>query len=135
MTQIPSRTAMQNWTLLAMRQLGGSGHNREIEEQVKAFLNLPDELVDQLRSDGNQTVIDHRIAFARSHLKNAGLLDNPRRGVWTMTEAGAEQALGIPFPYADNDAAPAIPIVVMTPSPTTAARRTERNGKNSCWPG
>ena len=108
-TQIPSRTAMQNWTLLAMRQLGGSGHNREIEEQVKAFLNLPDDLVDQLRSDGNQTVIDHRIAFARSHLKNAGLLDNPRRGVWTLTEAGAEQALGIPFPYADNDAAPAIP--------------------------
>ena len=108
-TQIPSRTAMQNWTLLAMRQLGGSGHNREIEEQVKAFLNLPDELVDQLRSDGNQTVIDHRIAFARSHLKNAGLLDNPRRGVWTLTEAGAEQARGIPFPYADDDAAPAIP--------------------------
>ena len=90
-----------------MRQLGGSGHNREIEEQVKAFLNLPDELVDQLRSDGNQTVIDHRIAFARSHLKNAGLLDNPRRGVWTLTEAGAEQALGIAS--AGDDAAPAIP--------------------------
>ena len=107
--QIPTPTAMQNWTLLAMRQLGGSGHNREIEEQVKAFLNLPDELVDQLRSDGNQTVIDHRIAFARSHLKNAGLLDNPRRGVWTLTEAGAEQALRIPFPYADDDATPAIP--------------------------
>ena len=108
-TQIPSRTAMQNWTLLAMRQLGGSGHNREIEEQVKAFLNLSDEQVDQLRSDGYQTVVDHRIAFARSHLKNAGLLDNPRRGVWTLTEAGAEQALGIPFPYADDDATPAIP--------------------------
>ena len=109
MMQIPTPTAMQNWTLLAMRRLGGSGHNREIEEQVKELLKLPDELVDQLRSDGYQTVIDHRIAFARSHLKNAGLLDNPRRGVWTLTEAGAEQALGIPFPYADNDAAPAIP--------------------------
>lgn len=105
--QIPSRTAMQNWTLLAIRQLGGSGHNREIEEQVKELLELPDDLVDQLRSDGYQTVVDHRIAFARSHLKNAGMLDNPQRGVWALTEAGAEQALGIAS--AGDDAAPAIP--------------------------
>ena len=92
MQQIPPRTAMQEWTLLATQQLGGSGHVREIDEQVKKMLQLPDEIADRLRPDGNQTVLAHRIAFARSHLKAAGLLSNPKRGVWVLTESGAAKA-------------------------------------------
>ncbi len=75
-----------------MDRLGGSGHIREIEDQVKQLLNLPDDVLGQLRPDGRQTVIDYRIAWARSHLRSEGFLDNPQRSVWTLTEAGAARA-------------------------------------------
>ena len=89
MQQIPSEEGMKNWTLLAVHQLGGSGHNLEIEEQVRRMLDLPEEIADQLYPDGRRPVLDHRVAFARSHLKRDGLLDNPKRSVWVLTEAGA----------------------------------------------
>ena len=88
MQEIPARTAMQNWTLLAVHRLGGSGHFQEIEEQVRQMLNLPDAVADQLYPGSSRKVLDHRIAFARSHLKTAGLLDNPQRSVWALTDAG-----------------------------------------------
>ena len=88
MQQIPPRSAMQQWTLLALQQLGGSGHNREIEDRVKQLLHLPDDVAEQLRPDGRQTLLDHRIAWARTHLKFDGLLDNPQRSIWTLTELG-----------------------------------------------
>lgn len=91
MQQIPPRTAMQQWTLLAIQDLGGSGHNREIEERVKVLLRLPESTIDELRSDGRQTVVDHRIAWARTQLKFEGLLDNPQRSIWTLTDAGLKR--------------------------------------------
>ncbi len=95
MDDIPSRTAMQRWTLMAVHKLGGSGHNSEIGEQVRNSLQLPANVVEQLRSNGRQTVLDHRIAWARTHLKAQGLLDNPQRGIWTLTELGAREANSI----------------------------------------
>ena len=95
MQQIPPRTAMQQWTLMAVRKLGGSGHNREIEEQVRSILNLPEEISEELRPNGRETVLDHRIAWARTHLKAQGLLENPQRAIWALTEAGTQQANSI----------------------------------------
>ena len=92
MQQIPSEESMKNWTLLAVHRLGGSGHNLEIEEQVRRMLRLPEEVADQLYPDGRRPVLDHRVAFARSHLKRDGLLDNPKRSVWVLTKSGASRA-------------------------------------------
>ena len=114
MQQIPSLAAMQKWTLLAMQDLGGSAHNREIYERVKAILQLPDEVVDELRGDGRQTVIDHRIAWARTHLKSDGLMDNPQRSVWTLTEAGAERARALADQIADVSSAHTDPVQDVT---------------------
>lgn len=104
MQEIPARTAMQNWTLLAVHQLGGSGHFQEIEEQVRQMLNLPDEVADQLYPGNGRKVLDHRIAFARSHLKTAGLLDNPQRSVWALTEAGVARVSELLIPVSDTAA-------------------------------
>ena len=92
MQQIPPRDAMQRWTLLAMHALGGSGHNREIEAQVRSMLNLPPDVADQVGRRWKTTVLDHRIAWARTHLKFDNLLDNPKRSIWTLTEDGARRA-------------------------------------------
>ena len=108
MQQIPPRSAMQQWTLLAVDQLGGSGHVGEIEDKVKQLLDLPDDVLGELRTDGRQTVIDHRIAWARTHLKKEGLLDNPQRSVWTLTEAGAARINEISRQVSDATAAFAV---------------------------
>ena len=88
MQEIPAQEPMKQWTLMAVHSLGGSGHNREIEEKVRQLLNLSDDVSDQIYPGSRQTILDHRTAFARSHLKRDGLLDNPQRSVWTLTEAG-----------------------------------------------
>ena len=92
MDKIPSRTAMQDWTLLAVQRLGGSGHNDEIDEEVKTLLDLHEEESERLYSDGRRTVLAHRVAFARSHLKTGGFLENPQRAIWALTETGVQRA-------------------------------------------
>ena len=109
MQEIPARTAMQNWTLLAVRQLGGSGHLQEIQEQVRQMLNLPDAVADQLYPGSSRKVLDHRIAFALSHLKNAGLLDNPQRSVWALTDAGIAGVNQITSQVSDSTAPQSTP--------------------------
>ena len=69
MQEIPAQEPMKQWTLMAVHALGGSGHNREIEEKVRQLLNLSDDVSDQIYPGSRQTILDHRTAFARSHLK------------------------------------------------------------------
>lgn len=51
------------------------------------FQLSPDELAQRLPS-GRQTVFANRVAWSRSHLKNAGLLESPRRGVYRLSARG-----------------------------------------------
>lgn len=102
MEEIPSRTAMQRCTLMAVHQLGGSGHNREIEEQVRKILHLPDNIAERLRPNGRETILDHRIAWARSHLKTLGLLENPQRSVWALSDRGTQEADSIARQISDG---------------------------------
>ncbi len=41
-----------------------------------------------LHGDGPLTKLEYRLAWARSHLKGVGALNNSERGVWSTTEAG-----------------------------------------------
>ena len=63
-------------TVLAMRDLGGSG---SIEEIVERVLELGDYNADQqaiLHKDGPSTEIEYRLAWARTYLKGMGLAVN-----------------------------------------------------------
>lgn len=52
---------------------------------------------------GTQTTVSNRVAWARSHMKAAGLLQAPRRGVYRITARGKEalasnpNSIGMPF--------------------------------------
>lgn len=85
---VPSYDALMWPTMRALRELGGSGAISEINEKV---IDLSDFSPDQqavLHGDGPQTEIEYRLAWARTHLKFAGLAENSSRGVWTLTEPG-----------------------------------------------
>jgi len=43
-----------------------------------------------LVANDSQTELEYRAAWARTYLKNAGLVENSDRGVWSLTPAGAK---------------------------------------------
>ncbi len=76
-----------NPVLQSLHNLGGSGSNEEIENEVSRILKLSDDEMSVVHK-GNLTVFSYRLAWARTYLKNYGLIDNSTRGVWSLTPEG-----------------------------------------------
>ena len=86
--QLPTYENLLWPTLKALEVRGGSASIQELSEQVADDLALPDDVLDVPHKDGPLSEVDYRAAWARSHLKSVGAVDNTSRGVWTITEAG-----------------------------------------------
>ena len=74
--------------LRALDALGGSASIAEIDDKTAILLNASDAVRAVLVGDGPRPKFDYRCAWARSWLKNAGLLENSERGVWALTAEG-----------------------------------------------
>lgn len=72
----------------ALRHLDGSADNEQLVEKVSELLEIDDELTAIPHKAGPQTEIGYRIAWVKSWLKWGGIVDNPRRAVWVLTERG-----------------------------------------------
>jgi restriction system protein len=71
----------------------GTDHtNNDVAEHLAKMFGLSDQDRKQLLPSGQQPVFTNRIAWARSHLRMAGLLENSGRGVFRITARG-QQAL------------------------------------------
>lgn len=64
--------------------------NREALEALAKDFNLTEDELKQLLPSGQQRVFDNRVAWARAHMKMAGLLENARRGIFHITTRGKE---------------------------------------------
>lgn len=72
-------------TYEALLELGGSGTNDEICAQVIKAMNLPDDIVDEPHLGNiNQTELEYQLAWARTYLKNFGVIVNSGRSVWAI---------------------------------------------------
>lgn len=78
---------LYNPVLSALRALGGSGTNPEIEEEVISSLKLSEPEVNDLHR-GSTTKLNYRLRWARNYLKHYGLVENPSRAVWALTPEG-----------------------------------------------
>lgn len=63
---------------------------RQCIENLAEQFGLTREERRQLLPSGQQPVFDNRVGWARTYLKNAGLLESPRRGTLRITERGKE---------------------------------------------
>src|SRR5438128_875440 len=84
---IPTFDGLYNPLLQALRELGGSASVAEQEDKVTELLNLSDGEVSEVHR-GNRTKLSYRLAWARTYLKQFGLLENSARGVWALTAEG-----------------------------------------------
>lgn len=92
MTNVPTFDMFFNPLIDALKQLGGSGTNEEIEALVAEIMELSDEQLEVLHNPdkSSQTEVQYRLAWARTYLKKYGLLENSSRGVWALTVEGRD---------------------------------------------
>jgi restriction system protein len=62
--------------------------SRDVVERLAVRFGLTDVERKQLLPSGNQEVFVNRVAWAKTHLKMAGLLDSPKRGYSSITPLG-----------------------------------------------
>lgn len=63
---------------------------RDVVELLAQGFQLTDEERQQLLPSGRYPTFDNRIAWAKTYLKKAGLIDQPRRAYFQITERGRE---------------------------------------------
>lgn len=91
--QIPTYIDLMRPTLEALAQLGGEGSNESVDEKVTEVGGLTAEQVAvEFGPEQTQTgsKVLHRTAWARTYLKKAELIENPKRGHWVLLDAGRE---------------------------------------------
>ena len=69
---------------------GREHHVREIVTKLADQLGLTEEERRQMLPSGQQSLVANRVGWAKTYLKKAGLLDNPRRGYVRITQAGSQ---------------------------------------------
>lgn len=85
MTAIPNYATLIEATFSALKILGGSGKNDEINSKVAEILELSNEVQDIPHLNSSSlSEVNYRCAWARTILKNYGALENSARSVWTI---------------------------------------------------
>lgn len=67
---------------------GAEHSTRAAVERLAFAFNLTQEEQTELLPSGQQTIFANRVAWARTYLKKAGLVDSPRRGLFQITDRG-----------------------------------------------
>lgn len=84
--QVPNYAILIEATFLALKELGGSGHNDEINKKVYDILKVPNSILEILHTGRTSfSEIDYRLAWARTLLKNYGAIINSARRVWVIS--------------------------------------------------
>ena len=85
---IPTHEDMMLPTLRVLEAHGGSATNDEIVESLVEMLKLTPVQMEVVYPTSGAAIVPDRMTWARSYLKYPGFVDNPKRGVWVLTEEG-----------------------------------------------
>ncbi len=77
-------------------QDGSERTMRELTGALAAHFKLTEEQLQEHLPSGPQALFYNRVAWAKTHLKNAGLIENPVRGKVSISEAGRKVLLQKP---------------------------------------
>lgn len=76
--------------LLRVAEDGQSHYIHDAVNELATHFSLTDEEKSKLLSSGQQPVFYNRVGWARTYLKKAGLLEDPKRGYFRITERGKD---------------------------------------------
>lgn len=84
--RVPRYSKLIQPAFTALKELGGSGKNDEILDQVIKDLQIPDEVVDISHlGKANQSELSYQLAWAKTYLAKYGVIENSARSVWSIT--------------------------------------------------
>lgn len=84
---IPTPDKLMWPTVSAIRELGGSARNAEIEVKVIEIKKYSDDVI-AIPHTPRQSKIQYRLAWARTQLKNIGAVESREATVWVLTDLG-----------------------------------------------
>ena len=79
--------------MMPFLRFSGDGQVHKKHEAVEYLADefeLTDDERKELLPSGKQSLFDNRIAWAKTYLKQAGLIDSPKRGLFVITERGKQ---------------------------------------------
>jgi restriction system protein len=86
---MPQYTDLMQPLVDVLRSAGGQASNAEINAAIVAALALPSAVATRLHQpDSPLTELEYRLQWTRTYLRQFGLIDSLRRGVWTLTAVG-----------------------------------------------
>ncbi len=88
--EVPAYNDMMCELFQAMKELGGSGTIREIDDKTVEILKLPIEVQEIMHGNSSKSEVEYRLAWTRTYMKKVGILENSSRGVWSLTTMGRE---------------------------------------------
>jgi restriction system protein len=84
--------------LQILKESGGSGTTSEVIDRAIELLQIPESKQEVTLKNG-QSRIRNQVQWSRLYLVRAGYLESSRRGVWSLTEKGAQTDLATFDPY------------------------------------
>ena len=88
---LPDLSGMMLSVVIGLNDLGGSATIQELDERVIELEGVSEtEQSFTMKNDENRPRVNYYLAWARTYLKRGGALENSARGVWALTEKGAE---------------------------------------------
>ena len=83
--RIPRSNKLLQVTFHALKQLGGTGSNEEILEQIIKDLGITDEVASiPHKGNPNFTELAYQVAWARTYLNQYGVIENIGRSRWSI---------------------------------------------------
>ena len=77
-------------TLKILDSHGGSATNDEIVDALIEMLGITPEQMEVVYPTSGAAVVPDRMSWARSYLKYPGFVENPKRGMWVLTDDGRQ---------------------------------------------
>lgn len=91
---IPSRKDLRPYVLQGMESITNPATKHAIGNAVADVLELTNEVRALRDPSGNMPLIDWRVAWVLSELKQEGVLVQPQRGLWALATNGAVRGAG-----------------------------------------
>ncbi len=77
-------------TIIALKELGGSGTVKEIDERIIETENIGETEQSLVTPSNNRSKLKYYLRWGRTYLGLGGALENSTRGVWSLTKLGFE---------------------------------------------
>lgn len=88
--RVPRHTEYMNPIISVLRDAGGPLKTLELNTRVAKLMALPDDVMAVIHNpeQGDRPEAFYRMAWSRTYLKKMGIIDNPSRSMWELTEKG-----------------------------------------------